>query len=51
MSKGKTMRKSSIAALALERTDPDFAAAYRLLKGSNNVDVAEVQKLKCLDAA
>jgi hypothetical protein len=46
--------KKSLAALLKARTEvfkPDFAAAYKLLSANRSIQVAEVRKLKCLDAA
>ena len=46
--------KKKLAALIRTRMDvwkPDFAAAYKLLANVKGIDVAEVRKHKCLDAA
>jgi hypothetical protein len=46
--------KKRLAALVRARMDvfkPDFAAAYKALQGAKGVDVGEVRKAKCLDAA
>jgi hypothetical protein len=46
--------KKRIGVVLKARTDvfkPDFAAAYKLLSENKNVQLAEVRKLKCLDAA
>jgi hypothetical protein len=46
--------RKRVAALVRARMDvwkPDFAAAYKVLGGVKGIDVAEVRKNKCLDAA
>jgi hypothetical protein len=46
--------KKRLAALLKARLDvfkPDFAGAYKLLAENKNIRLAEVRKLKCLDAA
>lgn len=46
--------KQRLAALVKERTEafkPNFAAAYQILQANKNIDLAAVQKIKCLDAA
>ena len=46
--------RKRIAALVAARADafkPNFAAAYQMLQASPNVDVAEVRKMSCLEAA
>jgi hypothetical protein len=46
--------RKRLAALVRARMDvfkPDFAAAYKALQGAKGIDVGEVRKAKCLDAA
>src|SRR6266550_3893207 len=44
--------RKRLAALVKPRTEafkPNFAAAYQLFKANKNIELAEIQKLKCLD--